>query len=117
MTEAQRQDNMAEAKRSEIRDAMRNLGRVLLPARGDPATPPDLPELPFACEPVKDATRRSRGGSSVALLDSLFASGMSPPCPEREKPPFPGQCTTRKPLRKIPRAATPQHAFHLARSR
>lgn len=32
--------------------------------------------VPSAHESVKDATRRSRGGSFVTLLDSLSASGM-----------------------------------------
>ena len=49
------------------------------PRKGPPAPAPflDLPRRPFAHEPVKDATRRSRGGSCVAILDSLFVSGLS----------------------------------------
>jgi hypothetical protein len=58
---------------------------------GVPATPLfGGRQLPSAHEPVKDAARSLRGGSFVALLDCLSASGMFHPCPERGKAPFPG---------------------------
>jgi hypothetical protein len=61
--------------------------------RGDPQRPVfGGPQLPSAHEPVKDACApRPRGGSFVALLDCLSASGIFHLCPERGKAPFPGQ--------------------------
>lgn len=47
-----------------------------------------LREMPSACEPIKDAARRSRGSSVVALLDSLSAAGLCLPLSECSIPPL-----------------------------